>query len=63
MSYFTLATFCRGRLQISAGILGYSLTQFLAGSADELEAVKLMLGRLPTRAYFCRTVLLATASV
>ena len=31
--------------------------------ADELETVKLMLARLPTRAYLCRTVFMATASM
>ena len=31
--------------------------------ADELEIVKMMLTRLPNRAYISRTVLMATASV
>jgi|AP4Rh8745761999_1050193.scaffolds.fasta_scaffold07025_1 hypothetical protein len=31
--------------------------------SDELETVKLMLARLQTRAYLCRTVLMATASM
>jgi hypothetical protein len=30
---------------------------------DELDLVKWQLARLPTRAYFCRTLLVATASV
>ena len=30
---------------------------------DELDFVKWQLSRLPTRAYFCRMLLLATASV
>jgi hypothetical protein len=31
--------------------------------ADELETVKLMLARLPSRAYVSRIVLMATASI
>jgi hypothetical protein len=30
---------------------------------DELETVKLQLARIPTRAYFCKTLLMATASI
>jgi len=31
--------------------------------ADELETVKMMLARLPSRAYLSRTILMATASI
>jgi hypothetical protein len=30
---------------------------------EELECVKVQLAQLPTRAYFCRTLLMATASI
>ena len=31
--------------------------------ADDLEFIKTQLAKLPTRAYFCRTLLLATTSI
>jgi hypothetical protein len=33
----------------------------LYGLQDEFECLKAQLARLPTRAYFCRTLLMATA--
>jgi hypothetical protein len=33
------------------------------GVADEIETVKLMLRRLPSRAYLCRTIFMAAAPI